>query len=216
MEGRTPAYYTSAAKATVYRSSQLDINNDWVRWDTGYRLPTDAEWEKAARGGVNGRRFSWADTDTIQHSRANYRSPVDISYDTSPTRGYHPDYYTEELPQDQLPPGYVFKTGPMTSPVGSFVPNGYGLYDMIGNVHELCWDWSSTTYYETSPGTDPRGPLTPSSVDKLRRARGGAWSFPAKFCRVASLGQAFSPIDATWPRGPALVFGLRAILPAVP
>ncbi len=89
----------------------------------GYRLPTGAEWEKAARGGVDGHRFPWADTDTIQHARTNYCSSGTYSYDTSPTRGCHPAFLAGGLPY--------------TSPVGYFAPNGYGLYDMAGNV----WNW---------------------------------------------------------------------------
>ena len=56
----------------------------------GYRLPTNAEWEYAARSGLSGKRFPWGDSDAIQHNRANYYSVSGYSYDTSPTRGYHP------------------------------------------------------------------------------------------------------------------------------
>ena len=187
-EGRTPAYYTSGAKTTVYRTGMVDVQNDWVRWDTGYRLPTEAEWEKAARGGCEGHRFPWCDTDTIGHSRANYFSSSSRSYDTGPTRGYHPTY----------------KTGsePYTSPVGSFAPNGYGLYDMAGNVGEWCWDLYSSTYYASSPGTDPRGPASGAS----RAIRGGSWGADAFSGRVASR-LLFGPSNESF------YLGFRAVLP---
>ena len=114
-EGRTAAYYTDTALTVVYRIGQAA---PYVKWNLGYRLPTEAEWEKAARGGLSGLRFPWG--DTITHSQANYESSSSYSYDISPTRGYHPSY-------DEG--GY-----PYTSPVGSFAPNGYGLYYADGNL----------------------------------------------------------------------------------
>jgi len=160
--GLNPCYTVGG---TVYRAGESAPNCNWSA--NGYRLPTEAEWEKAARGGAEGHRFPWSDTDTIQHSRANYESSTEWNYDTSPTRGYHPAYATGDYPY--------------TSPVGSFAPNGYGLYDMAGNVWEHCWDWNGESTYASSSGSDPRGPA--SGWDRV--GRGGAWGFDALECRVA-------------------------------
>ena len=166
-EGRTPCYYADATKTTIYKTGQLSVANDWVKWEAnGYRLPTEAEWEKAARGGAAGHIFPWVDVDTITHSRANYYSSSAYSYDVSPTRVYHPDY----------------RTYPYTSPVGSFAPNGYGLYDMAGNVWEWCWDSYDSSYYSGSPTSDPRGPASGT----YRVLRGGSWNTFANCARGAN------------------------------
>ena len=172
MEGRSPCYDLS------------DWSCDWNA--NGYRLPTEAEWEKAARGGSSGNRFPWG--DTIQHTRANYHSSSSYSYDTSSTRGYHPDYDSD---------GY-----PYTSPVGSFAANGYGLFDMAGNVWEWCHDWYDSDYYDTSPGSNPTGPTSGSN----RVRRGGGWRYDANYCRSAYR-------NYNYPAYCNYNFGFRAVLP---
>jgi len=163
-EGLTPCYYEDKAKTGVYREGRVDLDNDCVNWTTnGYRLPTEAEWEKAARGGIAGRRFPWG--NTISHSQANYESDARFRYDKSMTRGYHP----------------ITGSPPCTSPVGSFNPNGYGLYDMAGNVWEWTWDRYDCSYYSSSPGSDPREPASGMS----RVLRGGDWGDYAYNSRCA-------------------------------
>lgn len=173
MENRVPAYYTSADQTTVYRTGRLHVQAAWVKWNAGYRLPTEAEWEKAARGGFEGWRFPWG--NTITHDRANYWSFPRrwYNYDLNDsTAGSHPVYTSEQVPY--------------TNPVDAFPPNGYGLYDMAGNVYDWCWDWygtplTSSTYYSASPAENPRG----SSTGSWRVDRGGSWDVHAFHVRVA-------------------------------
>ncbi len=173
-EGRAPVYYVDAAMTQVYKTGQ--VLEPYVKASAnGYRLPTDTQWHYAARGGVANRRFPWGDSDTIQHIRANYYSSSSYSYDTSPTRGYHPTYNDG--------------TTPYTNPSGSFAPNGYGLYDMAGNVWEWCYDW-----YPGSEGSN-------------RVVRGGGWGNNADSSRVAYRGSGAS-------HGAYLVFGFRTVLPS--
>jgi len=155
MEGLLPCYYTDGTHTNVYRTGQPTLTNDCVKWEaTGYRLPTEAEWEKAARGGLTGKRFPWG--DRINQTLANYRSY----------------YQWGTLSYDDGPAGYNVNSHPYwprTMPVGSFAPNAYGLFDMAGNINELCWDRLDYSYF-ASGQIDPRGPNTTGP----RVCRGGS------------------------------------------
>jgi sulfatase modifying factor 1 len=162
----------------------------------GYRLATEAEWEYAARGGLSGKRFPWADPN-ITHSLANYYSDwsghPSYSYDVSPTEGYHPLWNDGIYPYTS-PVGFFDGTmkykadynwlGSATSYQTTSGANSYGLYDMAGNVREWCNDWWSSSYYSSSPTNNPTGPITGT----FRVLRGGSWGDDADGCRVALHG----------------------------
>lgn len=150
MEGLPPVYYQNVGNTALFVGGQYSLSNTNVDWNaSGYRLPTEAEWEKAARGGNIGMRFPWTDwTNCISFTKANYYAWSQWSYDLDD--GRHP----------------IFGLGedPSTSPVGYFAPNDYGLYDMAGNTSEWCWDVYDPDYYIASAQDNPRGPDGPGSV----------------------------------------------------
>jgi formylglycine-generating enzyme required for sulfatase activity len=161
--GLTPVYYTDPGLTKVYTNGDVDLGITNVNWTAnGYRLPTEAEWEKSARGGLSGQRFPWG--DTISETKANYYGFTSISsYDLGPN-GFNAVGAAGGLPY--------------TSPVGSFPANNYGLFDMAGNVSEWCWDWYGVPY---AGGTNPKGP----NAGLYRVVRGGSWDGYANYLRCA-------------------------------
>ncbi len=126
----------------------------YAKW-AGKRLPTEAEWEKAARGGLIGQKYPWG--NSINLSKANYGESIGD-----------------------------------TTPVGTYPANGYGLYDMTGNVWEWCLDEYDANFYSVSPRRNPLAGGTVNdifsnftNVKNARVLRGGSWVSNAKFVRVS-------------------------------
>jgi formylglycine-generating enzyme required for sulfatase activity len=134
--------------------------NTYCEWREA-RLPTEAEWEKAARGGLEGTLYPWG--NTFDGSLANFCDS------NCPKESANPDFDD----------GYA-----VTAPVGSYSPNGYGLYDMVGNVSEWVADWYAEDYYRTLPA-DVRNPLGPDT-GSFRVMRGGSWYYQADWLGVAN------------------------------
>jgi sulfatase modifying factor 1 len=135
--------------------------NAYCRW-SGQRLPTEAEWERAARGGLEGARFPWG----------NELQPLGIP---------ECNVWTGQFPnENDMSDGYL-----ATAPTRSFHPNEYGMYTMVGNVWEWCSDFYSAGYYDISPRANPRGP----EHGEVRVMRGGSFLCHDSYCfryRVAA------------------------------
>lgn len=161
------------------QSSITDLQNHpvvHVSWNdaTAYcewadaRLPTEAEWEYAARGGLPGTRFPWGD-------------------ELTPRGRWNLNVWQGRFPHENtLDDGHL-----TTAPVRSYRPNGYGLHSMVGNVWEWCADVFDADYYHESPADDPRGPAPTEATDaaQWRVMRGGSYLCHASYCyryRVAA------------------------------
>jgi formylglycine-generating enzyme required for sulfatase activity len=119
-----------------------------------YRLPTEVEWEYACRAGTT---TTFACGPALSSYQANFDG---------------------RCPHGEAPRGPYRER---TSPVGSYPPNAWGLYDLHGNVYEWCADWFGPTYYAHGPTKDPAGP----AAGEARVLRGGSWRVSGWYCRSA-------------------------------
>jgi formylglycine-generating enzyme len=151
-------------KHPVVHVSWFDAN-EYAKW-AGKRLPTEAEWEYAARGGLSKKPFIWGDEIPGKAKDGKWQANI--------WQGKFPN---ENTAVDG------FKS---TAPVASFAPNGYGLYDMSGNVWEWCADWYTPDYYSKSPAKNPQGPNDSFDPEepgaKKRVQRGGSYLCNDCYC----------------------------------
>jgi formylglycine-generating enzyme required for sulfatase activity len=187
-EGRDPKYnWRNPGFATPDKQPVVDVTwNDavafceWLSKKEGkkYHLPSEAQWEYAARGGTKTRYWSGDDPDSL----AKIANTADADFFAK-----FPNYY----PKDKTLSAHDGFALP--APVGSFSANPFGLCDIHGNVWEWTNDWYAKDYYANSPVDDPPGPA--SGGEKVRR--GGAWHTAPLWSRVSFRN--YNTVDSRYP-----------------
>ncbi len=166
--------FTQSGREPVVCVNWNDVQA-YIRWlssitGKSYRLPTEAEWEYVARAGTT-TRFYWGDDSGWNTQMCRYAN----AFDQAAYR-QHPGWKATELNCDD---GYAH-----TSPVGSFPPNAFGIYDMAGNV----WQWMEDCWNENYQGAPTNGAAWTTGSCEKRVIRGGSWDFNPRDLRSANRG----------------------------